>query len=1310
MQEQAATRVTSLGLPHIIGINVLSCFDGIGCIAAALQRCGIPVARYEACDTDSDDKQVHKIASHMNPATPAFAGISRTLPQDIDKITEQHIIDLGPLHLLAGGPPCKDLSKARMLPDRQGRKGKPGPGFRGPTGRLFLKFIEVVKWFRKHNPDGKFLVENVVFDHIPQDWDRACKELGEPLHIDALEFSYTRRNRAYWTNTTLTETWNTPLLGEDWHPGHCLDAGWTPVEEGTTITASWMGNPDNPTQDTTRPYYVRNRTGTRRCLRPHEAEKLMGMTEGGTAAPGVTAMDRLHGIGNGMDINCLCQVLQCLRTVSVPREELPVGAACTAPWVANIGEGAGKQPLEVVDIAPWLTQGACPDHTVEGDKILPAWREEWVHPRGKYLITEWGTGVDIRYEGPREGTKLCENNPSFWTWPDESAKIVNKEVSAGRWVGPFIVSPTDNFYQTPLAVVEETDKYRQITNAKMGAKVNDHIPDPVDPVHMPTHAEIQRRLRVMCGEQGTSELWMAKRDIRHAYRNLACRTQDWAMAGLKVGGAYYMDTALNFGTRSSPDKFLELSDTIEWVLQRWGVHSVHYIDDFIFMGTSKREVDEMVRRFDVVCAAFGVPVKEEKDVGPAQDLTILGVEYDLINGVVRMPQHQIDRIHTGCIRLLQEGMQVKEARSLLGVMAWAAQCMPVVTPFTTRLWAAVGNDIQDRTRVRVSHGLRRDLQWWTRAIEQGMGRDGKAVIPVKSQHGKMAAGDAGTEWGIGGHDTEWYYKAPLPKEVRSRAFRRKRASSKFLELYQMLVMARVMGPQWEGCHVTVRVDNAALVPLFRKARGKRQDETDMVREIILLQALQGWTWTVIWVPRDANEAADALSKDDMPRFWANVEGSRTELAVRACHLQLPWGDATMAGKGWGKEQKVHRAIFKHMSASPENTGGLWNMLDGQVRHLEKQLPQAGHTTGVNQYLKLLQRARQPLSVGFVEDPALMEENIKRFMVDCVLTYPFQDTATGKMVTKKPVAASTACRYADEVAAYWSTVTKDTHKVHLRPGVRLLKQYLRKSLPHQSKQKVGITAPLLRRMVRAIRTAQGKGSMEEALFLTMWAGLLRPGEAVVSQKYPQYDISRHPAVRDVKFYVGSIQQMPHREGRTPERMEICIKDSKTDAWRLTENMVVGATGDPDLCPVTAMWEWMKTRGRVAGEAPAFEHKRKAVNYATLRTVMAKALRNAGLNSSELKQYGGHSFRIGGAQALALAGKSTSYIMAMGRWKCIESVLTYVQTPTIVRMRDARAMVTALPGGTTAEKTMAAAVRSAKAVMAASAHQAAKRRSH
>ena len=79
MEEEAVERVQALGAPPIVGLSVLSCFDGIGCVAQALQQAGVPVARYEAVDNDAEDAGVAAMAEHMNPATERFAGISLSL-------------------------------------------------------------------------------------------------------------------------------------------------------------------------------------------------------------------------------------------------------------------------------------------------------------------------------------------------------------------------------------------------------------------------------------------------------------------------------------------------------------------------------------------------------------------------------------------------------------------------------------------------------------------------------------------------------------------------------------------------------------------------------------------------------------------------------------------------------------------------------------------------------------------------------------------------------------------------------------------------------------------------------------------------------------------------------------------------------------------------------------------------------------------------------------------------------------------------------------------------------------------------------
>ena len=1280
-----------------IGLVVLSLFDGISCVAQALQQLNIPVAVYEAIDSDSDDMQAPRIADYLNPPSAIFAGISRSLPNDVDKITEDHIIALvkkyGAIHLVAGGSPCKDLSKARMLPDRYGNPGKPGPGFDGPTGYLFKVKAKIIGWVMKHCPNCKYLAENSVFDHLPENWKTASDLLGKPHEINALKFSCTRRTRAFWTNIALPPGWDDPATPDVTDPNQHLAEGWRSVGH-RTITASWVGDPDAPRQDTTRPYEVQHTNGSRRYLDPHEAEGLMGLPVGGTAAPGITTQQRLHGIGNGMDIRCLMRVLRHLRTVPVDPREQPLTARLQdLPWASSVAPDDGAPTLDVEAIAPWLTAGPLPSAARDGGG---AWDPEATHPRASYLISEWGNGVDIRYEGDRGSTRLTNNNPSFWQWPDESAAIVRKEVEAGRWLGPFIVPPVPGFLQTPMAMVEQHDKFRHITNAKMGACINEDIPDPEEPIHLPTHKEIQRRIRLLARNRSTGHIWMAKRDIKSAYRNLACRAEDWAVAGLCIGGGFYMDTALNFGTRSSPDKFCELSDAIEWVLRRWGVECVHYIDDFIFMGCSEAEVAEQVARFETVCAAFGIPIKKEKDVGPAQHLTLLGVEYDMLTGTTCMPKEQLARIRDGCSAILAGERDRKHAQSLLGVINWAAQCMPKVSPFICRLWRVTTTAQQlNKRNITTSQGVMDDMRWWLSALHAGLGSNGRAIIPTHRSVSHTAEADAGTEWGIGGLDGARYYNAPLPASVRKRAKKKKRESSTFLELYNLLVMARVLGPGWTGHHVRVNVDNSALPRYARKGRGSNETESDMIREILLLQVRHGWSWELQWVPRELNEAADALSKQDMARFHQCAPTPHTQITTTPAHLELPSGryhmtpqevqhavcgsgmdDEPMQPQPWTQKHRPHRAIFMPLDSDTSSLP-LWDMLGRQVEHLTRQLPLPSATTGVTKYLRLLERARVPLEAGLPPHVPAMCDCLKRFATDELLAYPVQRTDTGAWYTKRAVSAATACSYIDQVSKYWSAYHDSREKPHLAASVRAFKDLLRRSLPHTSRQKKGFTATMMKNMVQVIRTRFGADSMEEALVSVMWVALLRPGEAVTTPRYPTYDVSRHPSYQHARFFTaeGTLCS-PCTGGPLPARMEMLVQYSKTDQERLGANVVIGRTNDPAFCPVVAMWRYLAGRGRPSPTAPLFASASGAsASYSHLRSVITVALKAMGASRAEQQEYAAHSFRIGAAQALALAGRSVEYIMALGRWRSAASIARYVAAPIPLRVVDARDMLAA-----------------------------------
>ena len=256
------------------------------------------------------------VAQHANPSTGTFPGIDHTFHHDLYDITEQDIIDMGPIGLLIGATPCGDFSKLRLLPSKFSNGTElrqnchdPRPGLDGLNGRKFRQLLLILTWVLKHNPDCEYFVEYLCFDDLPNDWDEVCSALGVPILVNAQDYSRTKRNRAYWHNfsnaVNLPPATHPPL-----NPNDCMGPGRefrTYISRGRECVlptgASWIGPKNNPRADTKLPVLVKDeRYAEDQHLNPEEAEGLMAMDIGCTAAPGVSARDRLRCIGNGWDI------------------------------------------------------------------------------------------------------------------------------------------------------------------------------------------------------------------------------------------------------------------------------------------------------------------------------------------------------------------------------------------------------------------------------------------------------------------------------------------------------------------------------------------------------------------------------------------------------------------------------------------------------------------------------------------------------------------------------------------------------------------------------------------------------------------------------------------------------------------------------------------------------------------------------------------------------------------------------------------------------------------------------------------------
>jgi len=298
------------------GMNVLSLFDGISCARVALERAGVPVKSYRACEID---RTAIKISQTHYPDIVHLG--------DVRNVWMSHVG--GPIDLLIGGSPCQDLSIAK-----KGRQG-----LEGNRSSLFWEYVRLWNLLRPK----WFVLENVA--SMPKaDRDIITKTLGvDPIMINASLVSAQCRKRLFWTNLPVTQPEDRgicvrDILQPDAEVGHIgtTDGQANRVYAmGRDIGRRLTANGTRADADTSLPYerrielrqdgkcgtltsvqkdnlVVDTQTNRIRKLTPVECERLQGLPDGYTE--GVAKTNRYKALGNAFNVDVVAHLLRSLRS------------------------------------------------------------------------------------------------------------------------------------------------------------------------------------------------------------------------------------------------------------------------------------------------------------------------------------------------------------------------------------------------------------------------------------------------------------------------------------------------------------------------------------------------------------------------------------------------------------------------------------------------------------------------------------------------------------------------------------------------------------------------------------------------------------------------------------------------------------------------------------------------------------------------------------------------------------------------------------------------------------------------------------
>lgn len=507
------------------------------------------------------------------------------------------------------------------------------------------------------------------------------------------------------------------------------------------------------------------------------------------------------------------------------------------------------------------------------------------HQITQELVDGFSEGFPLHYQGIREDTD-CLNLGSVRQNVNMALKKVQKEVDLGRVAGPFKERPLPNLRLSPLGLIPKSTpgEFRLIHHLShpKDNSVNSGIDSDLCSVQY-TKFDAAIELVQNLGQGAL----LAKSDIKSAFRLLPISPQDFDLLGFKLQGYYYFDKCLPMGCSLSCSLFEKFSSALEWIVQnKSGKRSVlHYLDDFLFGGKAgSTQCKDLLECFLASCENLGVPIAEEKTLGPCTVLCFLGLEIDTVNLTIKIPAAKVVEI---CEKLenvfSKQKVTLREMQSLIGALHFACRAVRPGRTFCRRLINSIKGLTQPHHRIRVTGEVKQDIEAWLYFFK---GFNGVSVFLNKEWESSQdlclytdSAGGPGMGFGAF-FNGKWCFGV-WPVKWHDQGLTR---SITLLEFFPILVAIVVWGELLTNKKILFRSDNTGVVSIINSLTSKSDLVMKLVRSFVLRCLKFNILCKCSHIPGADNTVADSISRLQWDRFFQLAPGAEREPHVVPNHL------------------------------------------------------------------------------------------------------------------------------------------------------------------------------------------------------------------------------------------------------------------------------------------------------------------------------------------------------------------------------------------------------------------------------------------
>ena len=500
----------------------------------------------------------------------------------------------------------------------------------------------------------------------------------------------------------------------------------------------------------------------------------------------------------------------------------------------------------------------------------------------EFIVNGFTRGFDLGFTG-EPATVTCNNSFSVNSNLALAHAKVFSEIKLGRVAGPFSYPPLKDFKCSPLSLREKSTpgKFRLLHNLSYPyneSAVNFNIPDEAAKLKYSSIIDVIDILNQY------GNCFLAKCDIKEAYRLIPLSSSCYNLTGFKLGQEYFYDRCLPMGARSACKIFERFSSSLKFILiSSFKVKFVvKMLDDFLFVGRTKYECQYALESFQMLCRIINVPLAPEKTVGPSKCVTFLGIQLDTDTNLASVPQDKISS-YASCIKALagKESCTLRELKSMIGKLQFASS---VVTPgrcFLRRLHDATIGALHPNKVITLNHSMKADLNTWSSFLTSYNGKTLMSFGPPLSSIDLHLYSDA-SKSGYGATYRRHFIQGLFPESWKN-------LDIQVLELYPIVLLVNLFADDFKNKCITIHCDNIAIVYALNFQTSKNKRVMQLLRPLILTLLVNNIRFQALHIPGKKNILCDKLSRQQTtPSLLKVFRMDPLPTPVPACLLPHSW--------------------------------------------------------------------------------------------------------------------------------------------------------------------------------------------------------------------------------------------------------------------------------------------------------------------------------------------------------------------------------------------------------------------------------------